>query len=299
MGKFNKTGKKEMPALNTSSLPDLIFTLLFFFMIVTTMREVTLKVEFKVPQATELEKLEKKSLVTFIYVGKPTAEFRKKLGNESRIQLNDSYAEVAAIQDYIIGERASMKEEDQPQMTKIFSEKFNLNQDVKVEKVERPDLFNQYEEHSVWWNIEEKDWLNKVNEGFETIKEKGTSKHGSDTVILLPDKNFGLECVKHFETTKNMKVNHVFENEEEKRYHKYKKAFWMGDSRLKISTIHSFKGWEVLNVILYIPENYFGGNDVYDKIVYTAMTRTRQNLIVINSNKRYWEFGVELPNTWK
>ena len=48
MGKFNKTGKREMPALNTSSLPDLIFTLLFFFMIVTTMREVTLKVEFKV-----------------------------------------------------------------------------------------------------------------------------------------------------------------------------------------------------------------------------------------------------------
>ena len=105
MGKFNKTGKREMPALNTSSLPDLIFTLLFFFMIVTTMREVTLKVEFKVPQATELEKLEKKSLVTFIYVGKPTAEFRKKLGNESRIQLNDSYAEVAEIQDYITGER--------------------------------------------------------------------------------------------------------------------------------------------------------------------------------------------------
>lgn len=69
MGKFNKTGKRGMPALNTSSLPDLIFTLLFFFMIVTTMREVTLKVEFKVPQGTELEKLEKKSLVTFIYVG--------------------------------------------------------------------------------------------------------------------------------------------------------------------------------------------------------------------------------------
>ena len=120
MGKFNKTGKRGMPALNTSSLPDLIFTLLFFFMIVTTMREVTLKVEFKVPQATELEKLEKKSLVTFIYVGKPTAEFRKKLGNESRIQLNDSYAEV--------GERASMKEEDQPQMTVSLK----VDQDTKM-----------------------------------------------------------------------------------------------------------------------------------------------------------------------
>lgn len=117
MGKFNKTGKREMPALNTSSLPDLIFTLLFFFMIVTTMREVTLKVEFKVPQGTELEKLEKKSLVTFIYVGQPTAEFRKKMGSESRIQMNDQYVEVAEIQDYITQERSSMKEEDQPFMT--------------------------------------------------------------------------------------------------------------------------------------------------------------------------------------
>ncbi len=116
MGKFNKTGKRGMPALNTSSLPDLIFTLLFFFMMVTTMREVQLKVEFKVPQATELEKLEKKSLVTFIYVGQPTMEFRKKLGSESRIQLNDSFAEVAEIQDFITQERLSMKESDQPFM---------------------------------------------------------------------------------------------------------------------------------------------------------------------------------------
>ena len=117
MGKFNKTGGRSLPKLNTSSLPDLIFSLLFFFMMVTTMREVTLKVQFKAPQGTELEKLEKKSLVTFIYVGVPTAEFQKQLGSESRIQLNDSFAEVSEIQDYIIGERASMKEEDQPQMT--------------------------------------------------------------------------------------------------------------------------------------------------------------------------------------
>lgn len=117
MGKFNKTGKRKMPALNTSSLPDLIFTLLFFFMIVTTMREVTLKVEFRVPTGTELEKLEKKSLVTFIYVGKPTADLRTKMGTESRIQLNDKFADVAEIQDYISQERTSMREEDQPFMT--------------------------------------------------------------------------------------------------------------------------------------------------------------------------------------
>ena len=125
-----------MPALNTSSLPDLIFTLLFFFMIVTTMREVTLKVEFRAPQATELEKLEKKSLVTFIYVGKPTKEFRAKLGEESRIQLNDAFAEVSddafaevsEVYDYINGERASMKEEDQPNMTVSLK----IDQDTKM-----------------------------------------------------------------------------------------------------------------------------------------------------------------------
>ena len=58
MGKFNKNGKREMPELNTSSLPDLIFSILFFFMIVTSMREVTLKVEFEVPAGTEIQKLE-------------------------------------------------------------------------------------------------------------------------------------------------------------------------------------------------------------------------------------------------
>ncbi|MGL5317513.1 MAG: ExbD/TolR family protein [Bacteroidales bacterium] len=117
MGKFSKSGGREMPALNTSSLPDLIFTLLFFFMITTTMREVTLKVQFKLPHATELQKLEKKSLVTFIYAGKPTAEFSKKMGSETRLQLNDKFAEVGEIQDYIAQERSSMKEEDQPLMT--------------------------------------------------------------------------------------------------------------------------------------------------------------------------------------
>lgn len=117
MGKFNKTGKREMPALNTSSLPDLIFTLLFFFMIVTTMREVTLKVDIDLPKGTELEKLEKKSLVTFIYVGKPTKEYRAKMGSESRIQLNDSYAEISQVQDFIYEERSKMSEADQGKMT--------------------------------------------------------------------------------------------------------------------------------------------------------------------------------------
>ena len=116
MGKFNKGGKKGMPELNTSSLPDLIFTMLFFFMIVTTMREVSLMVQFRSPQATELEKLEKKSLVTFIYIGKPTKELQAKMGEETRIQLNDRFADVNEVGNYIYQERENMKESDQPFM---------------------------------------------------------------------------------------------------------------------------------------------------------------------------------------
>ncbi len=105
-----------MPELNTSSLPDLIFSILFFFMIVTSMREVELKVEFKTPAGTELEKLERKSLVSNIYIGKPTREFRAKLGTQSRIQLNDKFADVSHIREYIQDERASLAERDKPFM---------------------------------------------------------------------------------------------------------------------------------------------------------------------------------------
>lgn len=117
MGKFNKSGGKEVPELNTSSLPDLIFTLLFFFMITTTMRETELKVEFRAPQATELTKLEKKSLVSYIYIGKPTEQYRKNMGTESRIQMNDKFIEISEVRDYISQERSNMKEEDQAYMT--------------------------------------------------------------------------------------------------------------------------------------------------------------------------------------
>ena len=116
MGKFNKNGSKEVPELNTSSLPDLIFSILFFFMMVTSMREVTLKVDFTTPKGTEIEKLEKKSLITYVYVGKPNQEFRSKMGLATRIQLNDDFAEVDAIGEYIYQEREAMPERDKPFM---------------------------------------------------------------------------------------------------------------------------------------------------------------------------------------
>jgi len=117
MGKFSKAGGREMPELNTSSLPDMVFAILFFFMMITSMREVTLKVQVTPVTATELTKLEKKSLVTFIYVGKPAQDLIGKMGSESRIQLNDQISEINEVGDYIAQEKSSMKEEDAPFMT--------------------------------------------------------------------------------------------------------------------------------------------------------------------------------------
>jgi len=176
-----------------------------------------------------------------------------------------------------------------------FSEIFGLNQEVKVDKIEHPNLFSNHSEHFLWWNISENNWLNNVNDALNLIIEEGF--HLSDTVILLPNKNYGFQIIDFF-LMKNIPVNHVFEEGEDKKSHRHKKAFWMGDSRLKISTIHSFKGWEVLNVILFISNSIIGALNLNDSVVYTAITRARQNLIVINANQRYWNFGENLDKTW-
>jgi len=117
MSKFRKNEKKETPAISTSALPDIVFMLLFFFMVSTTMREVTLKVQIRLPEATELSKLEKKSLVSYIYIGPPHQQYVKVFGSEPRIQLNDQFATVDDIQDFIVAEREARDEAEVPHMT--------------------------------------------------------------------------------------------------------------------------------------------------------------------------------------
>lgn len=116
MSKFRNSNAKETPAVSTASLPDIVFMLLFFFMVTTTMREVTLKVRTTLPTATELTKLEKKSLVSYIYVGPPQRQYTKVYGSEPRIQLNDQFAKITEISDFIIAERAARDESEIPFM---------------------------------------------------------------------------------------------------------------------------------------------------------------------------------------
>lgn len=107
----------EVPGLNTSSLPDLIFSVLFFFMIVTHMRQVTLKVECRVPQGKNLTRLTKKSAVSYIYIGKPTKNLKGKYGDGTQIQLNDKFATAPEVMDYVTAEKKRMSPEDQRLMT--------------------------------------------------------------------------------------------------------------------------------------------------------------------------------------
>lgn len=105
---MKKKGGKETPAISTASLPDVIFMLIFFFMISTSMREVELLVRYKLPTASEAQKLEKKSLVSYIQVGPPTDT--KLYGTAPRIQLNDSFRSPQDILEFVASERDKLDE---------------------------------------------------------------------------------------------------------------------------------------------------------------------------------------------
>jgi biopolymer transport protein ExbD len=114
MGRFKEKKSASMPKISTASLPDIVFILLCFFMVSTTMRETTLIVKVRLPEATEVQKLEKKSLVSFIYVGQP---IKNMYGTESRIQLNDQFATIQDIQAFIATEREARDEADRRLIT--------------------------------------------------------------------------------------------------------------------------------------------------------------------------------------
>ena len=114
MGRFKEKKSAGIPKISTASLPDIMFILLCFFMVSTTMRETTLIVKIHLPQASEVQKLERKNLVSFIYVGQP---IKSTYGTESRIQLNDQFATINDIQAFIATEREARDEADRRLLT--------------------------------------------------------------------------------------------------------------------------------------------------------------------------------------
>lgn len=125
---FKKGGKKEMPGITSSSLSDIVFMLLFFFMVTTQMRETENKVKVTTPEASEVVKLERKDLNSYINVGSPTLAYQAQYGTDARIQLNDSFRTTDDIRDFIAAEREAKSEADRQLMTVSI----RADQDVRM-----------------------------------------------------------------------------------------------------------------------------------------------------------------------
>ena len=110
MSMFKQRQRRDIPQLNMASMPDLIFTVLFFFMIVTHMRSVPVMVKHK-----ELTKLSKQPVITYIYIGKPLGGAAAD-SPSSVVQVNDQIMEVDAISDYMSSLRHSLGKEDAENM---------------------------------------------------------------------------------------------------------------------------------------------------------------------------------------
>ena len=95
MSKFKKKNSGDLPAISTASLPDIVFMLLFFFMVVTVLRDSNLLVMQRLPKGDQVEKLQKDRSV-FIYAGKPGPGY-EKYGTQSKIQIGDKYMDLGNI----------------------------------------------------------------------------------------------------------------------------------------------------------------------------------------------------------
>lgn len=137
MAKFSSKRSQSKPKISTASLPDIIFMLLFFFMVVTVMRSAELKVDVRTPLATELENLEQKSLVSYIYVGRPKEEFQGERGTSPVIQLNDKFAELNEIPLFIFQFKEKTAEKDRGRITSSLRVDRNVTmgivQDIKTQ----------------------------------------------------------------------------------------------------------------------------------------------------------------------
>ena len=117
MAKFKKDSISETPELATTSLPDIIFMLIFFFMVTTSMRKAEVMVQNKLPVATEVKKLENQALVSYINIGAPLKAHERLYGTATRVQLNDKFADIDEIQEFVASEREKRSEHDQRLMT--------------------------------------------------------------------------------------------------------------------------------------------------------------------------------------
>lgn len=125
MSKFVSNKKKGQPGISTASLPDIVFMLLFFFMVTTHMRDKDQLVQVSLPSATEITKMENKAMVDFIFVGAP---LDKRYGSTPRIQLDDTFASIDEIQAFKDSKKEDRDEAEWP----LISTSMKVDRDVKM-----------------------------------------------------------------------------------------------------------------------------------------------------------------------
>ena len=109
MSKFKKKKGGELPPVSTASLPDIVFMLLFFFMVATVLRKNDLKVLNQLPPAEQVEKLDKTRTV-YIYIGKPSERYRNQ-GTEPKVQIGDKFVGIDEVKPAILEEVQKLREE--------------------------------------------------------------------------------------------------------------------------------------------------------------------------------------------
>ena len=136
MSKFQKKRGASSPEVSTASLPDIIFMLLFFFMVVTVLRDSELKLNVLTPSATQLTKLQEKSLVNYLYIGKPKEKYQETYGTSPRLQLGDKFATVADIPLFLGKHKIKVPENKRNKITSSLrvdgKVTMGIVQDVKI-----------------------------------------------------------------------------------------------------------------------------------------------------------------------
>jgi biopolymer transport protein ExbD len=129
MAKFTKKKGGDLPAISTASLPDIVFMLLFFFMVVTVLRDSNLLVQNKLPKADQVEKLMKDRSI-FIFAGKPSDRYKKKYGSEPKIQIGDKYTDVTSLRSALTELRGKLRPELQDKVMVALKVDENTNTGV-------------------------------------------------------------------------------------------------------------------------------------------------------------------------
>lgn len=124
---------RSVPGLNMASMPDLIFTVLFFFMIVTHMRNETVKVKLQVPQGTEVTKSSNKFSTINIYIG------RNHYG-DTQIQVNDRMCSLEQVGALVQNFKANLSEESQENL--IINLRADRNTDMGIVNDLKKELRN-------------------------------------------------------------------------------------------------------------------------------------------------------------